>query len=166
MGSVTVNAHVTSLPALSTPPPLHAVLFVYVVHAAFAIQLVPFDTHFFGEMPMHAPFVVPPVISSQAFNLHDLFVPVVTPTAKANIQTPSVPYTQPASTYDEQVLNGIHLVPSVVQDPEATANEAHPSFVVLLDVASPHSFNLQILFVTFQKHKPSVPLLLQAVYVL
>jgi hypothetical protein len=159
VGSVTVNAHVTSLPALSTPPPLHAVLVVYV------IQLVPFDTHFFGEIPMHAPFVVPPVISSHAFNLHVL-VPVVAPTATANIQTPSVPFTQPASTYDEQVLNGIHLVPSVVQDPDATENEAHPSFVVLLEVASPQSFNLQTLFVTFQKHIPSVPLLLQAGYVL
>jgi hypothetical protein len=82
------------------------------------------------------------------------------------VHVPSVPTKQPASTYDEHVLNGIHLVPSVVQDPEATENEAHPSFVVLFAVASPQSFNLQTLFVAFQKHKPSVPLLLHAVYVL
>jgi hypothetical protein len=135
------------------------------VHAPFVIQLVPFDTHFFGEIPVHAPFVVPPVISSHAFNLHVL-VPVVAPTATASIQTPSVPYTQPASTYDEQVPNGIHLVPSLVHVPEETMKDAHPSLVVLFDEASPHSFNLQKLFDAFHKHKPSVPLLLHAVYVL
>jgi hypothetical protein len=98
VASVNVNAHVTSLPALSTPPPLHADLVVYVVHAAFAMQLVPFDTHFFVEIAvLHKPFEVPSLISSHAFNLQD-FVPVETPTGKANIQTPSVPEKQPAST--------------------------------------------------------------------
>ena len=102
--SVTVNAHT----ALSVPPPLHAVLVVYDEHAALAIQLVPFETHALAVYPEQAAFVVPPVISSQTFNLHDLVVTVVVPVGKAKIHGPSNPIKHPASTYDEQLFKGIH----------------------------------------------------------
>ena len=92
-----VNAQTTEL-LPSNPPPLQAVATLYDEQAALAIQVAPFDTHSLPLMtPWQLALLFPSAISSHYLGLQAL-VPVVAPTAKANVQSPSVPMTQPAST--------------------------------------------------------------------
>ena len=87
---VGVKAQTTDL-LFSIPPPLQAVIVLYVEQAALAIQLVPLDTHYFPEIiPVQLAFEVPPVISSHYLTLQTL-VPVVAPIGNANMHSPSVP---------------------------------------------------------------------------
>ena len=92
-----MNAQTTEL-VPSIPPPLQAVATLYDEQAALAIQVAPFDTHSLPLMtPEQLELFFPSAISSHYLGLQAL-VPVVAPTGKAKIQSPSVPMTQPAST--------------------------------------------------------------------
>jgi hypothetical protein len=74
----------------------HNHLGLYVLKQLLFIHVAPIDTH---SLPLMTPWplalLFPSAISSHCLGLH-ILVPVVAPTDKANVQSPSVPMKQPA----------------------------------------------------------------------